>query len=245
MKRISLKLGKQPKKKDPRNLKFAKYLGALPPIPTIIDHSEGITNWGMLGNDKIGDCAVVGPAHMIMAWTKRNNEYTPTMDEIIKAYSDISGYDSKTGANDNGCNMLDVLKYWKNVGIGGHKIGAFAEVDIKDKQQILAALYLFHGIDAGYQMPASSMNQFSKNKPFIIVRNSPLEGGHCMPIKKADSKYMYPVTWGKMVQANYAWIAKYMDEAYVVISEDYITGGKTLEGFDLATLTADLNLVSQ
>jgi hypothetical protein len=35
-----------------------------------------------------------------------------------------------------------------------------------------------------------------------------------------------------------------MDESYVEIANDYITGGKTLEGFDVATLVADLKAIS-
>ena len=241
----NLKLGKLPKKEDSRNLKFAKYFtGTLPPIPMPIDHSEGITDWGMMLNNSIGDCAIAGPAHMIKAWCAKTTGYTPTDAEVLKAYSDISGYNPKTGSNDNGCAMLDVMKYLKNTGIGGHKIGAFVEVDIKNMQEILAGLYLFHGLDAGYQLPESAMKQFQNNQPFTIEKRAKIAGGHCMPILKADNNWFYPITWAKEVEANYAWIIKYMDECYVVISQDYFNGTKTAEGFDFATLTTDLALVS-
>jgi len=89
------------------------------------------------------------------------------------------------------------------------------------------------------------MDQFQNGDNFTVVKNSPIVGGHCMPILKADTKSMDTITWSKGVKAVNAWIKKYMDECYVVISKDYFNGTKTAEGFDIAALIADLALVSK
>ena len=64
---IELKLGKLPKKEDVRNLKFAAYLPKLPKTPKEVSwHAfKPISDWGMKGNDKYGNCVVVTASHII------------------------------------------------------------------------------------------------------------------------------------------------------------------------------------
>ncbi len=237
------RLGKLPKKYDSRNLQFAKYLklAVLPPIPTKIDYSDGITGWGMMLNDKIGDCTIAAVGHLIEAWSG-GKTIVPDLT-IQNVYSAISGYDPVTGKNDNGCAELDVLNYWYTTGVNGDKIGAFAEVNINNPVDINTALYLFNGLYIGVNLPASAEQEFENNQPWVVVNGSPIEGGHAIIIVGYDQTYYYAVTWGAIVAIDPTWISTYMDEAYAIISNDYIVGTKTLEGFDIAALTADLNLI--
>jgi hypothetical protein len=244
---IDLKLGLLPPQPDSRTLMLSDYLNVnrLPVIPKKAFYDCGITEWGMMLNDKIGCCAIAGPGHMIEAWT---NGMTIVPDlEVLKAYMVMSGYDPETGRNDYGCILLDVLKYWANTGIYGKTIGAFAEVH-KNIDDFKAALYLFHGLDAGVALPASAIDQFRKGKPWTTVRRSPIEGGHCIIPISYDETYVYAITWGKIVQIEWKWIYKYLleheqGEAFATISNDYIIGGKTMEGFDITTLNEDLFLI--
>jgi hypothetical protein len=241
---MELKLGKLPKRNDPRTLMFARYLNVanLPIIPKSVDYSAGITDWGMMLNDKIGDCAIAGPGHLIEAWTV-GAKIIPD-SEILKTYSAISGYDPLTGRNDSGCVLLDVLNFWRNKGIMDDKIGAFAEVDIKDENDIKAAIYLFNGLNIGVAIPESAEQQFSKGQPWKVVKNSNIVGGHCIILVGFDSKYYYAVTWGKVVKIEKAWLKKYMDEAWAIISQDYIFNGKTKQGFLSDQLIEDLKLIA-
>jgi len=238
-------LGKLPKKHDDRNLQFAKYLKAdvLPPLPDKVDYTDGISGWGMMLNDKIGDCTIAAVGHLIEAWTD-GKEIVP--DSTIQAvYSAISGYDPVTGNNDNGCAELDVLNYWQTTGVNGDTIGAFAEIDINQPIDIKTALYMFNGVYIGVNLPESAETEFENNQPWVVVNGSPIEGGHAIILVGFDNTYYYAVTWGAVVSIDPAWITKYMDEAYAIISNDYFSGTKTAEGFDIATLTADLKLIQQ
>ena len=71
-----------------------------------------------MGNDKIGDCTCAAAGHLIMEWTSlaQPKMFTPTDPQIVAAYSAITGYNPKTGANDNGAAELDVLNYWRKTG---------------------------------------------------------------------------------------------------------------------------------
>jgi hypothetical protein len=239
-----LMMGKLPKKEDSRNLKFAKYLsGTLPAIPKQYIGYKILTKWGMMLNDKIGDCTIAGAGHLINAWT--SGKTIPPDYIIQKVYSDISGYDPTTGNKDDGCVELDVLNYWHKTGINGDTIGAFAEVNIKKEADIKAALYLFNGLYIGVNLPSSAEYQFQKGEPWKVVKGAQIVGGHCIVLVAYDETYYYAVTWGDIVKIEKAWLKKYMDEAYAIISQDYIQGGKTLQGYNIPALTTDMRLISK
>ena len=60
-----------------------------------------------------------------------------------------------------------------------------------------------------------------------------------------DSPWFYRanlecVTWGRVQQMTAQFYAKYCDEAWAILSPEMLKAGKSLEGFDLAQLQADL-----
>src|ERR1035437_9108431 len=56
---------------------------------------------GMYGNDAMGDCVLAMIAHHIMLITAHTGRLImPEMADIVRAYSELSGYDPLTGAND-------------------------------------------------------------------------------------------------------------------------------------------------
>lgn len=54
----NLKLGRKAVKTDSRTLKLAKYTLALPAAPATCDWTKGITAWGAMLNDQLGDCLI-------------------------------------------------------------------------------------------------------------------------------------------------------------------------------------------
>src|ERR1700690_4287507 len=85
-------------------LQLSKYTAALAPTPVKVYWEYGVKGpWGMLGNDRVGDCEIARIAHMLMLFTAHTGSMViPTLDEVIAVYSAITGYDPATGANDNG-----------------------------------------------------------------------------------------------------------------------------------------------
>src|SRR5579884_1536389 len=68
----TVKLGKRPARHDPRTLRLGDYL--LPRLPTPkprVDYTTKVPagQWGMMANDKIGDCTCAAAGHMIEEWT--------------------------------------------------------------------------------------------------------------------------------------------------------------------------------
>src|SRR5574340_633505 len=137
------KLGKLPARHDARNLQFAKYY-TLPEFPAQRKWSDKVTQLGMMLNDQVGNCTFATSGHAVQVWTANNGLQVIISDEdIIKGYSDVSGYDPVTGANDNGCVELDVVKYLRKTGVGGHTIYAFTEIKPNRIDLMKAAINLF------------------------------------------------------------------------------------------------------
>lgn len=242
-----LKLGKAPVKHDARNLQFSKYLDktTLPTPPATFGHDGLVKSWGMLGNDQYGDCVFAQTGHSTMLWNAECGKVVPFTDaSVLSDYAAVTGFDPKTGQNDNGTNMLDALNYWVKTGVVDahgvrHKLGAFVQLKAGDFAQMEQAVYLFGSVAIGIKFPASAMKQFNAGQPWDVVKGSKNEGGHCIPVVGKSGNY-HAVTWGKDIEMTSAFYKKYCDEAYALLSLEMLTGGKSLEGFNITQLNADL-----
>lgn len=121
-----VKLGKAPAVHDPRNLKLVNYIAKeqLPPLPSTYDWFKAVSKFGPLGNLQAGDCVVAGAMHMVQTWTaNQDHEVIMTAEQAISLYSQLTGYDPKTGANDTGLNIAAFLKFWRQTGVAVTKSG--------------------------------------------------------------------------------------------------------------------------
>lgn len=245
-----MKLGKQSPRHDTRTLQLANYLtpSALPKAPPNVDWASKVSSWPMMANDKIGDCTCAAAGHLIQGWTSNAGKiFVPPDSSIIGAYSAITGYDPKSGANDNGANELDVLGYWRTKGIAGHKITAFAALEPGNHDHIKDAVYLFGGCYIGVALPISAQTQAVWSVP-PGGANGPGApgswGGHAVPVISYDARGLTVITWGALKRMTWQFWDTYCDESYAVLSADWIAANKSApSGFDLAALLADLKLV--
>lgn len=242
-----MKLGKLAPKHDRRNLQLANYLniGKLPTIPTQKDWSGKIGNWYMFANDRLGDCTCAGAAHMIMEWSANaSTEFVPSDQDVIKAYSAVSGYDPATGANDDGAYETDVLNYWRKTGIANHKIDAYVACEPRNHSHIKAAVYLFGGCYLGLALPLSAQNQ----DIWSVTRGPDSEpgswGGHAVPCIAFDAHYIICVTWGQLKKMSWAFFDRYTDESYAILSQDFISNGIAPNSIDWKSLQQDLSKVA-
>lgn len=245
------KLGKLPAQYDHRDLLMAKYLdiSKLPPIPDQFGHETLISDWGMLGNNNWGDCVWAGAGHETMLWTKESavTDASFTDANVLSDYSAVTGFTQSDPNTDQGTDMHDAMKYRRQTGIVDssgkrHKIGAYIWLEPGNVQHLLAAVYLFGAVGVGFEFPGSAMDQFNSGLPWAVVGGSQIQGGHYVPVV-ANRKNLVAVTWGQLQQMTTGFYQKFNDESVAMISADFLTSGKTPEGFDVKSLVADADLL--
>ncbi len=248
------KLGLNPS--DPAVLarySFPNYVdeAALPPLPEKIGHQNLLpVNLGMLGNDTVGDCVIAGADHEVMMWNAdANKEVVFSTSTALADYSAITGYNPDDPNSDQGTNPVDAAKYRMKTGMidvqgNRHKIDAWVSLDPKNVNHLQEALYLFGAVGLAWALPDSAQTQFQEGKPWAVVRGATIEGGHYTPLVGWDGTYYWIITWGRLQAVKPTFVKKYLNEALAYISLESLTDGKTLDGFDLATLQEDLKLVS-
>ena len=244
------RLGKKPAAFDSRTLQFGAYLGAqLPPPPAAVNYGNAVPSWPMYFNDQYGDCTCAAAAHMIQNWTANaGKEVSPTNPDVLKFYEHFT-----TPGPDNGCDMLSVLKYWQSTGLGKDKITAFAQVENKSTIQAQDAVNLFGSLYIGVELPDFAVNSANMlETPWIVPPQGPVgdaapnpQNGHCIPAVAYDQRNLYVVTWGAVKSMSWQFYAAYADEAFAVLSPDFLKGGKAPAGFNLAQLKADLAEIRQ
>ena len=197
----------------------------------------------MFLNDSLGDCTCAAAGHMIEAWETNAGRPFDTIDaDILKAYEAVGEYTPGDESTDNGAVELDVLNYWRKVGIGGHVIGAYASVRPSRPDRVRAAVHLFGGLYIGVALPVTAQQQ----AVWDLAGDGPDAepgswGGHAVNVVGYDADGLTVITWGQRKRMTWNFWNEYADEAYALISTDFLRGdGKTPDGFALAQLNADL-----
>ena len=245
-----MKLGKGPAVRDPRTLQLAKYLrpAALPPPPAQVDWATKVASWPMMGNDTIGDCTTAAAGHCIEEWTTDAGDPVVVPDAaIVAAYSAVSGYDPRTGKGDVGATEISVLNYWRQTGIGGHTIRAYAALTPGNLDHVRDAVSLFGNCYIGLLLPLSAQTQALWSVPpgGAVGQGAPGSwGGHAVPVVAYDAEGLTVVTWGALKRMTWQFWSAYCDEAYALLSDDFLTAGETPAGIDLASLQQDLQEVT-
>lgn len=247
------KLGKQRPKIDSRTLMFGAYLTReLAPPPAAVDYSKPVKNWPMMANGQYGDCTCAAAGHMIEEWTANTGQQETLTDaQILKAYNHFA-----KGNADAGANMLDVLKYWRKTGIGHDKITAFAQLEPENDVQLKDAVNIFGACYIGLELPDFAVPPDTDflTIPWIVPASGAKgnaapnpENGHCVPAVAYDSRFIYIVTWGAIKTMTWNFYDTYADEAYAVLSSDWIDKkvGTAPNGFNMAALQQDLEAVGK
>ena len=210
--------------------------GHLAPPPPAVP-VPGVKLWGVMANDRLGDCTVAGVGHLILAAnaTSMTCDAIPNDDDIVKQYFTI------TGGQDSGAVEVDVLRAWYTKGLfGNNKIAGFAPVKTSNLLDVHSAVSMFGAAYIGVALPGSAQQQFASGKPWAITPQDKIEGGHCVLIVGYDSQYCYAVTWGAIQAITYPWLSRYMDECWAIISQEFV---ETHSVLDIDALRSDLDLL--
>jgi hypothetical protein len=242
-----MKLGRKAIKSDSRTLALRRYLmPSLPPPPAAQDWTKGITSWGMMLNDALGDCTIAGCGHAIQVWTANTGSMVTLPDTTIENYYEQwDGYHPDDPSTDNGGIELDVLNDWQKQGLAGNALVAFADPKPANLTEIRQSIALFGGVYIGLSLPLTAQNQEVWDvAPHGGTNSKPGSwGGHCVFVPKYDAKSFTCITWGQLKTMTVAFWNKYCDEAHALLAQDWLTANGAPTGFNQAQLQADLNAI--
>ncbi len=240
----AFRFGKLPPIIDSRTLRLSDYLEpTLPPPPPSKNYAKNVKKWPMFGNNALNDCTCAAAGHMIEAWTASAGRLVvPTESAVLALYKRFDPSGTK------GCNMLSILKYWRNVGLGSDKITAFAALEHGNVTEVMDAVNIFGGAYIGLVMPkfAVNTNLNLSTIPWVVPTGGPVGNaafsphGHCVNVVAYDVRNLYVVTWGAIKSMSWEFYRVYSDEAFAVVSDDFLKGEKAPSGFNMRQLIADL-----
>jgi hypothetical protein len=242
-----MKLGRKAIKTDSRTLALGRYLTAsLPPPPPKADWTKGISSWGMMLNNSLGDCTIAGIGHAIQVWSANNGSMVTVPNSTVeKYYEKWDGYVPGNPGTDNGGVELDVLNDWRKQGFSGNPLLAFADPKPADLMEVRQSIALFGGVYIGLSLPITAQTQ----EVWDVVPKGGAKakpgswGGHCVFVPKYDPNGFTCVTWGQLKTMTLAFWKKYCDEAHALLSPKWISTKGSPSGFNLAQLQTDLKSI--
>lgn len=204
--------------------------------------------FGMLGNDRVGDCVIAYMLHQIKVWRSvaRAAEVPSFSDEqAIKVYSDITGYDPENPSTDQGTDPDAALSFWQKNTLFGYKIDAYANLDISNIDQLKYAIWTFGGIGFSFQVPRYIMDvpgggSWSYRSGLDIT----IQGGHQVGVIDYGRQGFRENCWNTTNTFDPNFIERFGVAAQAAVSEDWIkASGISPSGLDLDSLLKDAQLI--
>ena len=239
---MDLRLGKKEHEADPRTMMLGNFMTPKV-VPNRYDFDRNrarfpINAWG---NDAWGNCVKVGQANQLIRLERLEQKRTLKFDTKLV----VDGYKEEVerqfgirpmfahGPGDEGLSRsaqppqlaedrLDSRFHGERNDTRTYTISAFGEILPGDYDQVKAAIYLLHGVQLGFWLPKSVVNNFTlwdyqgENGPDWIPGSW---GGHLVYAKAYDGDEVEILTWGLQVKATKSFVAKYCDEAWAVVDK--------------------------
>ncbi|HUA49936.1 MAG TPA: hypothetical protein VMA77_32185 [Solirubrobacteraceae bacterium] len=238
-------------------LKLADYIHpelASPPAAISRPH-PGFT-WGMLANDRIGDCVIAMMLHSIEDFHLDASTPVPafTDQDAISIYSAITGYNPDNPSSDQGTDENAAMSYWENPGLktsdgATHTIVATVAVDPSNLNECRIAIDEFVDLQIAIALPTTAQGQTE----WTVVgdgrtgNSAPGSwGGHGIPYREYDPETFKCVTWGAELLLTVPFHEDYAQEAHVVVTEEMLSKqGIGPSGVNWDELIADIKALPQ
>ena len=239
------KLGRLPRAYDQRVPHLSSLMAGrrgllLPPPPAVDRMSRMPAKWGMMGNDRLGDCTCAALGHAVQLTSfVTGREITPPDAAVLQLYEAACGYSAADPSSDQGGNEQQVLSYVHQHGIpdgaGKHDaVRAYVEIDPRSLDDMRRAIDEAGFIYVGADIPETwtSSNTWSAPGP-----DEQIAGGHAFIVGGYDQEAFYGVSWGEVVTISPAAVTACFEEVYAVLLASWFDkSGATLAGLTAAQL---------
>jgi hypothetical protein len=203
--------------------------------------------WGILGNNKHGDCVMAGCCHETMHWFWSTGKPIPQFTDDVA----LKQYYERTGGADTGLDPVATAAWRRNTGVTDadgvvHKVDAY--VRVTDLDDLTLATYLFGATGMCWYLPKTAEQQFAQAHIWDDLSHPPdPNAGHYTSFvgRNKNGQYQF-LTWGRVHGATRAYCEKYMVGAGCIayLSRDYLlNSGKSPEAIAWGDLQADITAV--
>jgi hypothetical protein len=246
-KHMSFKFGRKARTYDPKIMHMSALFCStkLPVPPASVDWTHGITDFGMMMNDTLGDCTCAAVGHALQIWSANVLVEKTIPDScVLELYEKACGYVPGDSSTDQGGIEQNVLKYLLNTGIplsdGTHdKILGFMEVDPRNINDIKITINDFGVAYIGIEVPNSIFDSITgePKKTWEYDPNTTIEGGHAIVCVSYDDIGPTVISWGSLYKMTWEFFTNYTEEAYAIVSPDWIAStGKSPLGMTVDEL---------
>ena len=214
-------------------LKLSDYIKSeLANPPAAVSRPHPGFAWGMLANDKIGDCVIAMMLHSIEDFHLDAGTPPPafTDADAISIYSAITGYNPNDPSSDRGTDETAAMHHWEHPGLqtadyGTHTIIATVAVDPSNLNECRIAIDEFVGLQIGIALPIAAQGQTE----WTVVGDGKTGnsapgswGGHGIPYREYDAETFKCVTWGAELLLTVPFHQDYAQEAHVVVTQEML-----------------------
>lgn len=234
-----------------RRLRLANYLPAGLKPKGASDWTKGVTSFGMMLNDQLGDCTCAGVGHAAQIFTLNTDPamLTAPDSDVEHIYEKWCGYVPGDPSTDQGGVEPVVLNKWRANGFFGRDLLAYADPDPQDQEHVQLSVDLFGGNYIGLGLPLTAQSQVGNlwsvvGNPSTNPNSAPYSwGGHCVFVVAYDSDGLTCITWGGLQKMTWGFWSTYVDESHALLGRDWVEKGISPSDFNYKQLLADQALV--
>lgn len=177
-------------------------------IPASADYGKGFT-FGMLLNDRLGDCAPAALLHALQVLSA--GKYVPTDAQVLDVYEKVAGYRPGQPSTDRGTVVRDMLRWAVRQGY----IEAFAAVPL-DPQSLRRAVAGHKAVICGWALPDGAETEGDHWTVPRTGRQAGSWGGHATCADGYTRSRLDNVTWGEEGTVTDGFVRDYLEEAWVL-----------------------------
>ena len=222
-------------------LTLERYLQDVPAIPATLQPPAASTYpWGVLANDRLGDCVEAALYHADESLYLRRGltPYPYQAPECIELYSALTGYNPDDPSTDQGTDPSQAMAWWRDKGLPGHKLAGFAQLPA-DSPHIRRAIWEFGAVIYAVALPVEAQSQGVHWRGSQGTPGS--WGGHGIAGNSYTPDLLGFVSWGAEGDMSNDFAGAFLEQVFVPLSHDALNSAKVgPAGFDFATMRADL-----
>jgi hypothetical protein len=242
-------LGRRPHDPARPVLKLGKYLtNAQPEHPAQADYLSKVSGWDCYQNDQFnvgGPAAIANQRRQITRYA-RGIEDAPSLVDVLELYKILNpDFNPLTGEGDDGVNLADLLSAVVKHGIGGTRAVGYLSVDVKNPEEVRAAIAMTGSLIWGVDLDVAQRDQADNRQPWDYVREGE-HWGRQVVLAGAYTSDIRPgavdcevIAWGERHGTTDEFAARQLAEAWMVIWPEMLGSPGFEHHLDMPRLAAD------